>query len=128
MKKKDVRKTMIEASGQPFFKDKTNTLGYITANNDFNFVSDILKEINYTNNCEKGNYVKEKQNDCNKHIINASDIQRKLKVYKHITESTNGCRFVTQRQKDKMLTTLIDIANYANLGIQLWFDHYGENE
>lgn len=128
MPKKDIRKTIIEASGQPYFENKTRELGYVTTCDLFNHVSDILKEIHYTHKMNKSNYMGMHSDKTMPFVLNCYDISKKVSNYEKESSATLGNRFVTNQCKKDMLKNLIDISIYAHLGIKLWFDKYGEEE
>lgn len=125
--KKNVRKTIIEASGQAFFENKTRYMGYVMTGEFYNQVSDILKEVHYTHKFNKPKYL-DGNNSTSPFILNCYDIIKKVKSYENHGKTTTCGKFSTEKDKSDMLKSLIDISIYANLGIQLWFDKFGEDE
>ena len=125
MTKKNIRKTLIEASGQSFYEDKTCNLGYLTLNGFYNQIADILKEVHFTHNATKGKYID--KDDHLAHMFNWHDIKDKLRNSRKMCDATLNSRFITGAEQQKMLKSLIDIVIYAQLGIELWFDNFGED-
>lgn len=126
MAKKNVRKTLIEASGQTYFENKTRNLGYLMINDNHSQIADILKEIHFTHKVSKGDYLPD--GDHLAHVFNWHDLKKKLRAYRKTCDATLNSRYITETEKQQMLKSLVDISIYANLGMQLWFDKFGDDE